>query len=220
MLNGSVVQAPAGLKCFDCDAVVSLPAALQFRLHGYGCAIRYVGRHTTAPQDLRPVEAAEILAAGLALMIVQHVQKPDWVPTGAMGTEYGAFAAQSADAIGYVSGGMIWCDMEGVKDGVDARDVISFCNNWLDEVGHAGFTPGVYIGYKPGLNGPLFYHSTRFEHFWRAYNGDVVPVVREFQMQQHTQQTLAGIQFDPNTVMADKLGGLPLVLAPPGWTAG
>jgi hypothetical protein len=218
MLNGSVVQAPAGLKCFDCDTIVSPQAAVQFRAHGYGCAIRYVGRHATAARDVRLVEATEILAAGLGLQLVQHVQQPGWIPSGDLGTQYGAFAAASATAIGYPPGGMIWCDLEGVASGDHVVETIAFLNNWINQVGHAGFTPGCYVGYAPGLNAVQFYSQVHFEHYWGAYNVDIVPSVRGFQVQQHTQQTLAGITFDPSTIMADKLGGLPLIVAPPGWT--
>jgi hypothetical protein len=215
MLNGHVFEAPAGSKGFDCNTIVSPQAAKAFKQAGWDFAIRYVGRHATAPQDIMPKEAEGILASGLGLMLVQHVQNPGWVPSGAMGTEYGAFARDSANVIGYVPGAMIWLDMEGVKAGTDPQAVIDFCNNWIDQVGHAGFTPGCYIGFEPGLNGLHFYSLTRFEHFWQAYNGDVVPNVRGFCMKQHTQQTLAGITFDPNTVQKDLLGILPLVLVVP-----
>src|ERR1700694_1670102 len=96
MLNGSVIQAPDGLRCFDCNTVVSPQAARVFRAALYGCAIRYVGRHTQGAQDIRPSEAQGILDANLALMLVQHVQQPGWLPSGELGAEYGAFAAESA----------------------------------------------------------------------------------------------------------------------------
>lgn len=218
MLNGSVIQAPNGSKFFDADSIISPNVAKLFRAHGYAGAIRYVGRRTTAPQDIRPAEAQGILAANLALMLVQHVQQPGWIPSYTLGLEYGTYAASSAVNIGYVSGGTIWCDLEGVKLHEPDQETIDFCNAWVTQVGHAGYTPGFYIGYEPGATGIEFYSKTNVEHFWRAYNGDIIPPTRGFQMAQKTEQIMAGIHFDPNTVMTDKLGGLPLILAPAGWT--
>ena len=218
-LNGKVILAPDGSKGFDCNTVVSQQAAKVFKAAGYDFAIRYVGRHEMASFDIHTKEAEGILAAGLGLMLVQHVKRPPWIPSGPLGVAYGAFAALSAQAIGYVVGATIWCDLEGVAHGVPATETIAFCNNWIDQVGHAGFTPGLYVGFDCGLTAIDLYAHLRFEHYWNAYNGNVTPVVRGFQMQQHTQQTLAGITFDPNTVKKDALGMLPLILAPEGWTA-
>jgi hypothetical protein len=217
VLAGKVIQAPNGSKFFDCNTVVSPQAAALFRQNKYSGAIRYVGRHNTASFDASQHELEGILAANLAIMIVQHVQKPGWVPSGQLGIDYGNFAAQSALAIGCPPGMTLWCDLEGIARGDHTTETIDFCNHWIDQVGHAGFTPGTYIGYEPGLNGVQFYSRTRFEHFWRAYNGDVVPTVRGFQMLQEPEKLLAGIRFDPDTIQADKLGVLPLVLAPDGW---
>jgi Domain of unknown function (DUF1906) len=217
-LVGSVIQAPDGSKWFDCDTIVGPQVAMQFKSAGYTGAIRYIGRHATAVQDIRVQEAETILNAGLGLMLVQHVQSPGWIPDASIGHGYGAFAADSATAIGYLPGAIIWLDMEGVKPGNDIQATLDYCNNWIEQVSHAGFTPGCYIGYEPGLTGMQFYHSTHFESFWRAYNGDVVPVMRGFMMNQHTELVMAGIHFDPNTVQKDNMGMLPLMLAPVGWT--
>ena len=219
MLAGKIIQAPAGSQFFDCNVDVSPQEARVFRAAGYSGAIRYVGRHNTASYDISAKEAEGILAANLALALVQHVQKPGWTPSAQLGIDYGNYAAKSAIDIGYLAGGTIWCDLEGVARGDHVVDTIDFCNHWLDQVGHAGFTPGTYIGYEPGLNGVQFYSRTRFEHFWRAYNGDVVPTVRSFQMRQEPERLLAGIRFGPDTVQKDAVGMLPLVLAPEGWTA-
>ena len=202
MLNGKVIQAPDGSRFFDCNAIVSPQAARVFRAAGYAGAIRYVGRHATASYDIGLREAEGILAAGLALQLVQHVQNPGWAPSKVLGLGYGTFAAQSAAAIGYVSGATIWCDLEGVLPGDHATETIEFCNAWLDQVGHAGFTPGLYVGYECGLNAVQLYSQLRFEHYWSAYNlnTDNIPAIRGVCMKQHTEQTLAGIRFDPDTV--------------------
>lgn len=220
MLPGQIIQAPDGLKGFDCNQHLSQQVASVFRGYGYRFAIRYVPRHKANPGDLSRSEAAGILNAGLALMIVQHVQLPGWVPTGAMGKEYGTFAAQSAIDVGYLPGGMVWCDLEGVKLGTDHSDVIAFCNYWLDQVGHAGFTPGLYVGYDAGLTGDELYKKLRFEHYWSAYNlnADQFPATRNVQMKQGVEKVLSGVRFDPDTIKADALGGLPLMHVDAEWS--
>jgi hypothetical protein len=224
-LAGKVIEVPAGTRGFDCDAHVSIYAASQFRMQGYRFCVRYVGRIKQNPQDLTGSEASGILAAGLGLQVVQHVLNPGWTPTGALGKQYGAFAAQSAADIGYKFGGMLWCDLEGVgqdkpNDGIDPRDVIAFLNNWHSQVGYAGYTPGLYVGYDVNLTPDQLYQRLRFEHYWGSYNLDVDkrPSVRGLQMKQALQQRLDGIVFDPNTVQRDALGGLPLMHVDNEWT--
>jgi hypothetical protein len=218
MLAGKVIEATPGLRGFDCNQHLSVYAAAQFRMRGYRFAVRYVPRHKANPGDLSGSEAAGILGAGLGLMIVQHVLNPGWAPTGALGKEYGAFAAQSAVDIGVRFGTTLWCDLEGVgedkpNDGIDPRDVIAFLNNWHDLVGTAGYTPGLYVGYDAGLSAGDLYKRLKFEHYWSAYNlnADQFPAVRGVQMKQFLQQRLDGILYDPDTVQRDLLGGLPLM---------
>lgn len=219
-LPGKLVKATSGLKGFDCNQHVSIQAAKVFRDNGYRFCIRYVPRHQVNPGDLTASEASGILAMGLAIMIVQHVQLPGWSPTGAMGKEYGTFAALSATQVGVKFGTTVWCDLEGVKVGTDHRDVISFCNYWLDQVGHAGFTPGLYVGYDAGLTAAELYRNLRFAAYWSAYNldHDKYPAVRGVMMRQGVEKVLSGIRFDPDTIQADSLGDLPLMHVDNEWT--
>jgi hypothetical protein len=91
--------------------------------------------------------------------------------------------------------------------------VIAFLNNWHDQVGTAGYTPGLYVGYDAGLSASDLYRRLKFEHYWSAYNlkHDQYPATRGVQMKQALQERLAGILFDPDTIQKDALGGLPLM---------
>lgn len=225
-LSGTVIEAPDGLRGFDCNQHLSTTQAKAFRDRGYRFCLRYVPRRVANPGDLSASEASGILQMGLALMVVQHVQRPGWLPTGDMGTEYGAFAAESCQEIGVPPGVTVWCDLEGVgsenpHDGVDPRDVISFLNNWHNQVGSAGYTPGLYVGYDPDLTAEELGRSLYFEHYWGAYNlnSDEVPTPRGLQMRQDIEQVLSGVRYDPDTIHSDRLGGLPLMLADSEWTA-
>lgn len=219
-LQGKVIQAPVGLRGFDCNQRLSPGSAAQFRAAGFRFAVRYVGRRHAADFDISESEAKDILKMGLALMLVQHVENPSWTPTGALGTEYGAFAAASAKKVGYHLGAMIWCDLEGVRSHTEPRDIIAFCNNWHQQVGQAGYTPGLYVGYDPGLSASQLYYKLRFEHYWSAYNLNVdqVPQKRGVQMEQGRERVLADIRYDPDIIKADNFDSLPLMLADLEWT--
>ena len=226
MLAGQLIEAPEGLLGFDANSFIGPSTAALFRSKGYRFAIRYVPRHKPNPNDLSMSEAAGILSSGLGLMIVQHVIAPledgtGWVASGALGTEYGAFAAKSCREIGLPEGVNVWCDLEGVRAHTDPRDVIAFCNNWHAEVGTAGYTPGLYVGYGPGLTADQLYRKLRFEHYWSAYNlnSDQIPAVRGVQMKQAKEQRMGVLRFDPNTIQRDNVGGLPLMLVDSEWSA-
>jgi hypothetical protein len=175
-LAGTTRSAPAGVKGFDADTQISAAAARQYLVQGYRFCLCYVGRVEMDPGDLTTAEAQDILGAGLALMVVQHVEEPGWAPGGALGTTYGANAATFAQQIGIPPGVNVWLDLEGVSTAASAGDVTAYCQNWYRQVAAAGYVPGVYVGWRPGLSGQQIY-DLPFQHYWGAYNvdGDSTP---------------------------------------------
>lgn len=213
MLSGSIQKAPAGMRGFDANTPVSSQAAAEFIAAGYRFCIRYVGRTEMASHDLSAQEADEILAAGLALMPVQHVLDPGWQPTAALGAEYGQNAATFSQQIGFPQGVNVWCDLESVSSSASAQDVIGFCNAWCAGVSAAGYVPGLYIGYQPGLTGQQLHDDLDFQHYWAAYNVDGVstPHPRGWQLvQSEGHGTVGGISteaYDADTTHVDAMGG-------------
>lgn len=226
MLNGHLYTAPAGIKGFDANAVLTAAALDAFLEAGYVFVVRYVRREAFHAFDLTIDEAERILAAGLALMCVQHVESADsWIPARQKGAANGATAAGEATRCGMPPGSMVWCDLEGVAPGTPPEMVIDYCNQWHAAVAGAGFLPGLYVGWHAGLTGHQLYEALRFTHYWAAYNlnANQYPVTRGAQMQQkartvHDEVVGVGIpDFDVDVTRADALGGLPVVLAPEGW---
>lgn len=219
-IAGTVKTLSAGrVKGFDANVRVTAADAKAFYKAGYQFAVRYVRRAPVHDFDLTRAEAQDILAAGLGLMLVQHVAPDNWNPTGALGTTYGKTAAAEAKGIGIPSGVTLWCDLEIVNKAAKAEDVIAYCNNWHAAVAAAGYTPGLYVGYQPGLDAQQLYTGLRFVHYWGAYNADLVPARRGFQMKQYAMKSadrVASIayEFDVNYIVPDTLGGAPLVLMP------
>jgi len=217
-LPGSVQQAPAGLKGFDANVTLSASTAAAFRAAGYRFCVRYVGRTQMASHDLTAAEATTILEAGLALMVVQHVLNPGWSPTQSLGQEYGANAASFTKQIGVPPGVNVWCDLEGVSPSSASGDVAAYCNAWAEEVSAAGYVPGLYVGWEPGLSGTQLY-GLRFQHYWGAYNvdGSSKPTPRGFQLQQKVGSggTIGGVStesYDDDWTETDGEGGTPLWL--------
>ena len=218
MLTGTIQNAPAGLQGFDANTPISSQAAQDFYNAGYRFCLRYVGRVQMASYDLTAQEANDILAAGLGLMVVQHVLEPGWAPTQSLGAEYGANAAMFSQQIGFPPGVNVWCDLECVADDTPAANVVAYCNAWYDAVAAAGYVPGLYVGYQPGLSGGQLYADLKFQHYWAAYNVDGVsdPAPRGYQLVQSVGSgTIAGItteSYDAVTTQADGLGGTALWL--------
>jgi len=212
-LQGNVQIAPDGSLGFDADSVVTLAVAQQFAAQGYTFCLRYLSlSHGQQHGDLSTSEASNILAAGLALMPVQHVARSPWFPTAALGQTNGANAASNAAAIGFPVGVNVWCDLEGVAAGTDPADVIGYCNAWFSAVSNAGYVPGLYVGANAILDGQQLY-DLPVEHYWKSES--IVPAlpVRGYQMvQKMVHGTVNGIGIDSNTINTDSKGGRPIWL--------
>jgi hypothetical protein len=110
-------------------------------------AIRYLTLDAhEADTDLTRAEALDILGAGLPLMAIQHAAPSGWVPSAALGTEYGGWAAANAQLVGLPPGVSIWLNLAGVATGTSDNAVIAYCNAWYAPVAAAGYTPGLYVG--------------------------------------------------------------------------
>jgi hypothetical protein len=215
-LQGSVAAAAAGLIGFDFDAELTAAQAADYAGQGYRFCIRYLSRDDasraannagTTP-DLSEAEGAGILAAGLALMAVQHVAR-NWSPSAALGATYGANAARYAGEAGLPPGVNLWLDLEDVAAGSATPDITGYCNAWFDAVAAQGFVPGVYVGANARLTPDELFLDLKMRHYWRA-PGDIPAVShRGYQLIQHT---LNG--FDRDVTATDALGGAVIWLSP------
>jgi hypothetical protein len=212
---------PAGTKGFDCNTTVTADAARRFYDAGYRFAIRYVRRAQHHAYDMTVRELADLLRAGLGVMVVQHVAPPGWVPTAGLGRLYGETAALEANEAGVSAGCTLWCDLEGVAKGVPHADVIAFCNAWYGAARSGGYSPGLYVGDSCGLTATELYHRLKFRRYWSAYNlnRDEFPAVRGVQMRQHAaivSDRVPGIpyEFDVNLIGRDAMGDSPHLLLP------
>ncbi len=223
ILPGTPTAAAPGLKGFDTNTILSAATALQFKQGGYDFCVRYLSRGTSqGSNDLSNAEALNILNAGLALMAVQHVAAnypPGWTPNAALGTTYGANAANNARSVGLPAGINIWCDLEGVVPTTPAADIIAYCQAWYTAVNNAGYVPGLYVGVPCGLTSSQLYNNLSFSHYWHSLSGSTPDVaVRGYQMVQSMWQTVNGVSIDPDVTQTDKKGGNVIWLQPPNFS--
>jgi hypothetical protein len=224
-LPGHIFTAPDGVRGIDTTERLTAASAAVLHGHGYRFCVRYVRRDKPHPSALNSTEAGAILDSGLGLMLVQYVESEKaWIPTPAKGATNGGVAAAETAKLGVPWGVTIWCDLEGVKVGTPRHQVIDYCNQWHSAVSAAGYVPGLYVGYHAGLSPTQLYLRLRFTHYWGAYNlnADQFPAVRGLQMKQslrRPEDTIPGVQLDfqVDKVRADRLGGLPTLLALEGW---
>jgi hypothetical protein len=209
---------PDGTKGFDCNQRVPRDVAQLFYDAGYRFAVRYVRRSAKHSYDLTVEEVNDLLDAKLGLMVVQHVGE-NWHPTLELGRSYGTIAAAETKLLDIPNGIMVWCDLEDVMTATPSAHVIEYCNSWYDAVAHAGYTPGLYVGYNSILSSWELYYRLKFMHYWGAYNvnSDQEPLIRGFQMRQKAA-TLPDLvrgtrfEFDVNVIKADRRGGTPVLL--------
>ena len=211
---------PNGARGLDANTKISSVKAHELAGKGFQFAIRYVKRADRHDYDLDHGERDDILTAGLGLMVVQHVAPQEWVPRALVGSVYGRTAVIESQKAGIELGTMIWLDLEGVRVGTPALDVIGYCNNWHTEVWDAGYQPGIYVGWHSGLSAYDLYWKLKFRHYWGAYNldRDAEPAVRGLQMQQSVAKSSDLIKgfttetFDVDIIHADLLGGTPMLM--------
>lgn len=216
-LPGTVTAATAGAQGFDSDVVVTAVVAQALAAQGYACAIRYISRVTPQnPGDLSAGEAQTILAAGMALMAVQHCPPTYWTPSAELGTTYGSAAAENAAAVGYPTGASLWLDLENMRPGCGAAAIIAYANAWCRAVRAMGYLDGVYYSADCPLTPQQLYLDLIATRYWRALSADAPTVaVRGVCIQQFLQAgQVAGIDIDRDVVLADAFGGVPMWLAP------
>lgn len=207
----TVQTATPGTLGFDVNQPLSAAQAAAFKDAGYSFCLRYAPRQLdTNRYNLTNPEMGRILQAGLALMVVQHVAPDNWVPTDILGKQYGEYVAgYCLKTVQLPKGANVWLDLEMVKPLTPVADTINYATEWWNAVNAAGYVPGIYVGYQPGLT-PAELYRLPFQHYWKAYNYDDGVPGRGFQMLQEPQQTLDGISFDPDKIQTDNKGGLPL----------
>jgi len=146
-LSGTLSPAPTGLA-FDTVTPITQAAAQQFNAQGCLFVARYINRTVGVPSTpgaaLCLSEAQLLLGAGLGLTLVQFGDN-QLVPSANEGNVAGAAAAANALALGFPSGGTIWCDIEFTPAAMptSSQETIQYINSWAAAVTSSGYAPGL-----------------------------------------------------------------------------
>jgi len=206
-----VQQAFVGALGVDTDTKLNATSAAALAAQGLKFAIRYLSLgEAESLGDLTQDETQAVLSAGLALMPVQHVRVPGWLPSASQGTADGSVAAAHAVAAGIPAGVTVWMDLEGVSSAAPTDVVIAYANNWNTSVRAAGYDTGLYVGAACGLDGATLFTKLNVSRYWKSQS-DVPQVQRRgyCMYQLLPSETIAGVACDYNVVQEDFLGGLP-----------
>jgi hypothetical protein len=205
-----IQSALVGALGADTDTTLTAASAAALKRAGLEFVVRYISLGSESPGDLSVAETKAILSSGLALMAVQHVREPGWLPSQALGAQDGSHAAGNAVAAGIPAGVSVWLDLEGVLSTSTPQGVIAYCNAWNAAVKSAGYSTGVYVGAACGLDGDALYNSLSFTAYWRSQSQVPNVTTRGYCMiQLYPSETVAGVAVDYDVVQQDYLGGLP-----------
>lgn len=214
---GIAADAAPGDTFADCDTPLDFPAAKAFKAAGFSAMARYLARTIGQnPGDLTATEAKLLHTAGLAVVPVQHVRSPGWVPSARLGANDGDAAAWNALKMGVPPNVCLWLDLEGVGPGVPADEVIGHCNSWFGWVRRMGYTPGLYVGADCGLDAATLWSALAVQHYWHAGSRSApIPITRGVQaIQRIAGKHLDGVAYDDNVTQTDALRGNVIWWAP------
>jgi hypothetical protein len=203
-----IIQQSAPCNLVDTDEKLAPNILKQEAALRYAGVVRYVPLPSNgAKQDIDAVELQAILDSGLALLLVQHVRRPGWNPAQCSGKIDAQLAIQTAEAAGYLPGGHIFLDLEGIAG--TAQDTKAFAEDWAATIVNGGYCAGCYVGYEVPLNAVQLYNLHDFHSYW-SDAGQRSVATRGFAMKQLSPEvTIEGVGFDPDTLQADALGDTP-----------
>jgi hypothetical protein len=224
-----VAPLPAGARGFDINRPLSAAEVRAFAKDGFAFVDRYVWRVMPHGNDLSAEEVERILGNGLGLSVSQHYEGDDWTPSETKGVQYGAAAVAACRSLSLPMGVTVSLDLEGIKVGVPADDVIGYASAWCSAVLNGGYLAQCYFGWHCVLTGEQLYRLP-FERYRSAYNAnaDQFPLPRGACMRQRSAKqidipaglTIEPYQIDLDIVTGDLLGGFPTALMPgPGVVA-
>jgi len=205
-MNPIVEPVPDSLL-FDTSQRCSAAQLLALRAAGFRGGVRTVTFSAAPdPSDITAAEVEDFMAAGLGLMVYQRVRNPGWLPSAALGEADAVVSLAKVAAAGYLAGGSLWDDLEGIG-GVGGATV-EYANAKAGAVKAAGYAPGEYVGFEVPLTGEQLFRDLAASCYWRA-PGNIPDVEgRGYALVQVAENVpVAGVLVDVSVARADRLGG-------------
>lgn len=173
----------------------------------------------SAAGDLDAVELYDAADVFGAVLLYQHVLSGPWAASGSLGALHGAAIALFAQKIGYPVGATIGNDMENLSN--VGQPALDYCFEKARAIIKSGWTMATYEGFAAGASSQQLADVPGTLCMISDF-GHRKPPTQGFAMEQHPQETIAGMYFDPNDAHADALGRrlLVAILADPAAPAG
>jgi Domain of unknown function (DUF1906) len=207
-----VVKAATPGRYADVNRQLNAVQAKELADSGILGIARYIPREPALIAGNVTKPEVQAILEYLSLYFVQHCPLPNWSPNAALGQQWGAYAVTYLKSIGVPPLVSVFLDLEGVATSASDLDVIAYANAWWEQVNAGGYSPGIYIGFGTNLSNLQLYINLKFKSYWASYNTDQSVPTRGWQIKQRPQTTVAGITIDPDTISADLLGDLPMLL--------
>jgi hypothetical protein len=203
----SLLSRPALSTVIDTSTKLTSSEAAALYQAGVRSVWRYVFFGPPRPGDLDAAELALLTAAGLTVMVVQHVRNPGWQSGGEPdGSADARWALANAGDAGYRSdpGGpelAICFDAEGI--GNPGPNMVAHAASWCSCVASLGYQPVVYIGYDSGLRAADLDALPGSPLFWCDYAplGMRPKPARGYVGHQQAQTTLCGVGVDVDAIL-------------------
>lgn len=193
-----VIDTNTKLTAYRIEQLRRAAGAFNLTIFGF---IRYVSLgEPDLAHDISPDEA-ELIVGGneFALGLVQHAFAEGWMAMSHIGESCGKNAAAHASLVGYPQESHLFADQEGC--GSVGAPVSQYCESWAKNWA----SPGLYIGYQPGLTPDELWELPSFHIYWGAA-GEWTVSECGVAMRQHVQENFGGTFIDRNTPKADALG--------------
>lgn len=207
-----IVQRAVPSRGFDTDTEITADAAAAFVAAGFRWCARYVSRAAPEQGDLTKEEVNTILAAGLALIVVQHAPPANWSASNSNGLLWGRAALRNVQLLGLPIGLSLFKDHEGVNlSAADATEIAGHINNWSQPLRQAGYSPGLYVGFDAGLDAAQLYYRLTLNCYWQSASQVPAPEVRGYCIHQINGAggEIGGVTYDLDMLDADAKGDLP-----------
>jgi hypothetical protein len=204
----NIVQQANACNIVDTDTKLTPTVLAQVAANGYAGIVRYVPLPSNSVRgDIDATELQAILDAELSLLLVQHVRTPGWNPAKCSGKGDALAAIETAKAAGYLPGGHVFLDLEGISG--TAPDTKAFAEEWAATIVQAGYCAGCYVVYDVPLNAVQLYNLHNFHSYW-SDAGPRNVATRGFAIKQKQPTVkIAGVDFDADALRPDNLGDTP-----------
>ena len=206
----TLLARPALPTVIDTSTKLTAYEAAALYQAGVRSVWRYVFFGPPRAGDLDAAELQLLLAAGLTVMVVQHVRNPGWTATADQGDADGQVAVANAMKAGYQSAGgalSLAVDLEGCK----SPHADQYAMAWCAQARAGGYLPVCYIGFASGMTSADLDRLGPDVALWC----DFAPLSlrpspqRGYALHQQAQTTLCGVGVDVDAILVpDALVGL------------